>query len=61
MSTIIALLLASFMIDHGTPARIVDNGNGTAIVIIEGRPGCTAETLYNDPTQPVIVCKSPRI
>lgn len=58
MSITIALLLAAFMNAHGTPAKAIEVSNDKFIVIIEGRPGCTAEALNDDPKSPVVTCRT---
>jgi len=54
-----ALLLALTLINSGKPAKAVDVGHDRAIVVMVGRPGCTAEALGGDPSNPVIVCRKP--
>lgn len=56
MNTATALLLAFNLINAGRPARVVDVGHGQAIVVMEGRPGCTASGLNGDPNRPVVTC-----
>lgn len=57
MNIATALLLAFNLLSSGRPAKVVNVGHDQAIVIIEGRPGCTAEALHGDPNMPVVVCK----
>ncbi len=56
MNIATALLLAFNLLNAGKPAKVVDIGNGQAVVIIEGRPGCFGQALNKDPSNPVIVC-----
>lgn len=56
MNIATALLIALSLIDSGKPAKVVEVGRGQAIVILEGRPGCTAEGI---PSSPVVFCKKP--
>ena len=58
MSTTIALLLAAFMNAQGTPAKAIEVSHDKSIVILEGRPGCTAEPLNGDFRSPVVTCRS---
>ncbi len=53
MTTMLAAILAALLTSRGTPATSYGN-----LVAIEGRPGCTAQALYGDPTRPVVVCQS---
>lgn len=39
---------------QGHPAHEIDGR-----VYLDGRPGCTATALYNDPTHPVVTCTRP--
>ena len=57
MNTALALLLAANLLAAGKPVKVVPNGDGRALVVVEGRPGCHAEALYGDPSNPVIVCR----
>lgn len=49
----IALILAAIMTSRGVPTTITGD-----MVTVNGRPGCTVQALYNDPRQPIVVCKS---
>jgi len=59
MNIATALLLAYNLINAGKPAQVVDVGNGQAIVIMKGRPGCRAEPAGKDANNPVVVCGKP--
>jgi hypothetical protein len=58
MNLATALLLCTNLIASGKSVSIVEQPNGQASVIVNGRPGCHAEALYGDPSNPVIVCAS---
>ncbi len=44
-------ILVAMLLSHGHAAK-----QAAELVILEGRPGCSAHALYGDPTRPVIVC-----
>lgn len=46
-----AAILIAVLASHGIPASHI-----AGVVVIDGRPGCTATGLYSDPTRPVVVC-----
>jgi hypothetical protein len=60
MNIALALLLASNLVAAGKPAFVVKSGADKASVYLEGRPGCHAEALNDDPKNPVVVCFSTR-
>lgn len=51
MSTMTAIILAAILSSRGIPATATEG-----LVIVQGRPGCTALALHNDVTSPVLLC-----
>lgn len=58
MNIAIALLLAANLNASGKPTIVVQQPNNQASVYLEGRPGCHAEPLHGDASNPVIVCEA---
>jgi hypothetical protein len=58
MNTIVAAMLVARLAAIGTPARAVQTSEYTAVVAIEGRPGCFARPLATDARAHVIVCNA---
>lgn len=47
-------ILLAILRSRNIPATAYDNGN---LVVIDGRPGCSAHALNGDPAQVVVVCE----
>ena len=47
-----AIIIAAILTANGTPAKAYGD-----LVIVEGRPQCHGQALYNDPARPIVVCR----